>query len=175
MRRRWVRVLPWVAPVAVSALVLVQAVWQPLVLQPGGSLERGLWVRVPGAIRVGDVVVLDTPAVGAAVLSSHGLPPRRRLVKEVAAVGPTSVGGGGRCVIDGRDLGPWDQVARTGRPVPGLAAGTDRRVIGAGSLWLTCRVGRDAGRPGAGVDSRVFGAVPASAVRGPYRLLWSWE
>lgn len=159
--RRWV----WLAPIVL--LFAVQWAWAPVVLQPSGSVERGLWVRGFGPVERGDLVLVDTPASVRDLLDRHGQLGRTRLLKPVVAVGGMAV----RCDDSGLDV---DGVRRAstlrstsqGEWMPVFAFD---RELGVGEAWLLAE-----GSP-TSVDSRCFGPVDLSVARGPYRLWWSWD
>ena len=156
---------PWSVPVLL--LFAVQWAWTPVVLQPSGSVERGLWAGGFGPVGRGDLVLVRTPASVRSLLSRHGQSGRAWLLKPVVAVsGQTVRCGEAGLWIDGVHRATTLRFTSQGERMPVLRF--DRELV-AGEAWLLAE-----GAP-TSVDSRCFGPVDLDEARGPYRLWWSWD
>lgn len=151
--------------VLLGVVLVVQAVWTPVVLQLSGSVERGVWVRLPRAVTVGDHVFFAAPESVRDTLTDHGYPADTRLFKPVMA-GPGAVvtTTDGECRVDGVVGGEMDRVTSQGHALPRVEFDGE---LAPGQWWVLSE------KP-ASVDSRCFGPLSESEAKGPYVLLWSW-
>ena len=141
-------------------------VWPDVALvNESASLPRGLYVRQPGAkLEQGAVTAVEQPRAARAYLAGLGAPPDMMLIKRVAAQGGDPV-----CRDHDRIRLPA-QVATVAR--------TDRRGATL-PVWSACRrLSPDEvfllGDTETSFDSRYFGPVRRSDLRGVYRLVLTW-
>lgn len=143
-----------------------------VVYNPTDSVPRG-WYRVSSidnvtSLHVGSIVLARLPAGVAAFAGQRGyLPNGVPILKRVGAVAPQAVCVRGRTVlVDG-------EVVATARTHDGahrpLQTWTQCRSLAEGELFLLSRMNP------ASFDSRYFGPIPASAVLGVARPLWTWS
>lgn len=154
-----------VMPVAIRDRVLV-------VYNPSDSLPHG-WYRIgslgsTASLHVGSIVLARLPADVAAFAARRGyLPSGVPILKRIGALAPQSV-----CICDQRVHVDGNVVAsaRTddGAHRP-LRAWSQCRLLEVGELFLLGDTNP------ASFDSRYFGPVPASAVLGVARPLWTWS
>ncbi len=169
MTRRQRRLLTAVG----SALLMIAAtafapwpVW--LFYNPSDSALHGWYVQHPlRAIRPGTPVFAQLPADVAQFAHQRGyLPQHLPILKRVGAVGGQHV-----CVrrglvhIDGRAIALTRARDGAGRP---LAAWNGCRMLAPGEVFLF------AAGSAASFDSRYFGPVGISALRGEAVRLWTW-
>jgi conjugative transfer signal peptidase TraF len=141
------------------------------VYNPTDSLPRGwYWVSSidnAASLHVGSIVLARLPAGVAAFAGQRGyLPSGVPILKFVGALAPQAVCVRGQTVlIDG-------EVVATARTHDGaqrpLQTWTQCRSLAEGELFLLSRTNP------ASFDSRYFGPIPASAVLGVARPLWTW-
>lgn len=169
MTRRQRRLLT----VAASALLLIAAAafapWpERLFYNPSDSAPHGWYVQHPlRAIRPGTPVFAQLPVAVAQFAHQRGYLPRHLpILKRVGAVGGQHV-----CVrrglvyIDGRAIALTR--ARDGARRP-LAAWDGCRMLAPGEVFLF------AASSAASFDSRYFGPVGVTALRGEAMPLWTW-
>jgi conjugative transfer signal peptidase TraF len=139
---------------------------------PTDSVPLG-WYRVGSvddvtSLHVGSIVLARLPADVAAFAGQRGyLPNSVPILKRVGAIAPQTVCVRGRTVlVDG-------EVVATARTHDGahrpLQTWTQCRSLSEGELFLLSRMNP------ASFDSRYFGPIPASAVLGVARPLWTWR
>lgn len=161
LRLRWLLVL---SPLIV--LLVAQAIWSPVVIQVSGSVERGVWVRWLGPIETGDHVYFVAPESVAPVLADHGYAPSTRLFKPVLGVGGDVVSTAGpECRVNHHATGPMDRVTSLGEPLPRFDFNDTLKT---NELWVISSLPTS-------LDSRCFGPLNSTQVRGPYVLVWSWD
>lgn len=156
---------PAVMPVATRDRVFV-------VYNPSDSVPRG-WYRIgrmesAASLQVGSIVLARLPAGVAAFAAQRGyLPIGVPILKRIGALAPQSV-----CVrkqlvhIDGAVVASVRTRDGAHRP---LRAWSQCRPLEVGELFLLGDTNP------ASLDSRYFGPVPASAVLGVARPLWTWS
>jgi conjugative transfer signal peptidase TraF len=147
------------------------AVFRPavrIVYNASSSAPLG-WYRIQRAasLRVDDYVLATLPAAAAALAAQRGyLPAGLPIVKRVGAVAGQHVCvRAGALMIDGRPAGRILASDRRGRP---LIAWQHCRSLAGGELFLLSTTNL------ASFDSRYFGPIPVSAVRGRAMPLWTW-
>jgi type IV secretory pathway protease TraF len=129
------------------------------------SLPRGLYVRQPGArLERGAVTAVEQPQAARAYLAELGAPPDMLLIKRVAAQG-------GDRVCRDRD--------RIRLPAQVAAVALNDRRGATLPVWSACRrLSPDEvfllGDTDTSFDSRYFGPVRRSDLRGAYRLVLTW-
>jgi conjugative transfer signal peptidase TraF len=155
------------ATVLVSALACLAGAhllwnWTP-------SLPLGLyWVspRGLGGVKVGALVAFPVPAhVRALVLERRYLPPGALLVKPVVATAADRVcTEGGELTVNGAPLGAVATEDTRGRPLP-----HDERCgrLPEGEVFVASHFATS-------FDSRTFGPVPLSDIRGTVTPLWTY-
>lgn len=139
---------------------------------PTDSVPPG-WYRVGSidnvtSLHVGSIVLARLPADVAAFAGQRGyLPNGVPILKRVGAVAPQAVCVRGQTVLIG------GEVVATARTHDGahrpLQTWTQCRSLAEGELFLLSRMNP------ASFDSRYFGPIPASAVLGVARPLWTWS
>ena len=143
-----------------------------IVYNPSDSVPRGWYVveqiKDAGSLHVGSVVLARLPVDVAQLAAQRGyLPDGVPILKRIGAVESQSV-----CVraqllyIDG--IGAASALTHDGAHRP-LRAWPQCRCLAVGELFLL-----SATNP-ASFDSRYFGPIPASAVFGVARPLWTWR
>lgn len=161
------------AAMAVGACSALAAAGHPksapqLIWNTTASAPEGLYALRPGGRPgVGDWVAAAPPPKLAAWLDARGyLPAGALLIKQVAATAPSLVcRGSGSISIDGRARARAVAADRRGRALPSWRG--CRRLAG-GELFLL--------NPAEGsLDSRYFGPLPSSAIRGRVTPLLLWE
>ncbi|HSV83730.1 MAG TPA: conjugative transfer signal peptidase TraF [Ramlibacter sp.] len=154
------------------AVAAAPAVFRPdvrLVYNASSSAPQGLYrVQSVASPNVGDYVLATLPADAAALAAQRGyLPTGLPILKRVGAVAGQHVcARGNALLIDGEPSGRILRSDRQGRPLP---AWRHCRYLAGGELFLL-----SATNP-ASFDSRYFGPVPASSVRGQAVPLWTWS
>jgi conjugative transfer signal peptidase TraF len=143
-----------------------------VVYNPTDSVPRG-WYRVgsidnAASLHVGSIVLARLPGDAASFAGQRGyLPNGMPILKRVGAVAPQAV-----CVREQTVLVDGEEVA-TARTYDGahrpLRTWTQCRSLAEGELFLLSRTNA------ASFDSRYFGPIPASAVLGVARPLWTWS
>lgn len=143
-----------------------------VVYNPTDSAPRGwYWVGSIGnvaSLHVGSIVLARLPADVALFTGQRGyLPNGVPILKHVGAVAPQAVCvRGGTVLVDG-------EVVATARTHDGayrpLQTWTQCRSLSEGELFLLSSMNP------ASFDSRYFGPIPASAVLGVARPLWTWR
>jgi type IV secretory pathway protease TraF len=151
-----------VATVAGAGLLSGRA--PPLLINESASVPRGVYLRTDLPIAAGRLVTLTPPPPARAYLATLGAGPEARLLKRVAATeGDVACSGGGRLT--------W----RRGQAV---ALTTDRRgtrlPVWRGCRRLACGEVLVIGDTATSFDSRYFGPVRSSEIRGVYREVWRW-
>lgn len=129
------------------------------------SLPRGLYVRRFGEdIRRGGTAAAEQPAMARPYLESLGAPEDMLLLKRVAAVGGDRV-----CRASDRVVTPTGDVRVLAQDRRGsaLAAWTDCRRLEADEVFLL-------GDAAESFDSRYFGPVNRSELRGVFRAVATW-
>jgi conjugative transfer signal peptidase TraF len=133
------------------------------------SLPLGLYWVSPGGpqnAKVGALVAFPVPAhVRALVLARRYLPPGALLVKPVVATSADRVcTAGGELTVNGTLLGGVATADTEGRPLP-----HDERCgrLPEGEIFVASHVATS-------FDSRTFGPVPLSAIRGTVTPLWTY-
>jgi len=153
------------------AAAAAPAVFRPdvrLVYNASSSAPLGLYsVQSAPSPMVGDYVLATLPTGAAALSAQRGyLPAGLPILKRVGAVAGQHVCARGEALmIDGTLSGRILRGDRQGRP---LSAWRHCRSLADGELFLL-----SATNP-ASFDSRYFGPVPASSVRGRAVPLWTW-
>jgi conjugative transfer signal peptidase TraF len=155
-----------------GVVAMLEATWfkpaTQVVFNPTDSAPRGWYLVTPAThFRVGDYVVTRIPENAALLAATRGyLPMSVSLLKRVRAVGGTRVCGcdGAVYVADEPVVRALD-VDRLGRPLTGWQ---ECRVLASDELFLL--------HPGniASFDSRYFGPVKTTDVRGRATPLWTW-
>ena len=158
----WVLPLAGLAAVATATLARGDEPW--LLVNESRSLPRGLYLRASGPIAVGTTVTVRPPAPARRYLTQLGAPADARLLKRVVA-------GAGAQVCDraGRLAWPGGSAPRRilDRRGARLPAWRDCRRLAADELLVI-------GDTALSFDSRYFGPVRRSAVRGPYKEVLRW-
>ena len=133
------------------------------------SLPLGLYWLSPGyrrQVRVGTLVAFPVPAqVRALVTERKYLPPGALLVKPVVAAAADSVcTDGGTLTVNGAPLGAIRTADTRGRPLP-----RDERCgpLPQGQVFVASHLPTS-------FDSRTFGPVPLSDLRGTVTPLWTY-
>jgi conjugative transfer signal peptidase TraF len=150
--------------------ITVSALVKPdirLVYNPTESAPRGWYVVHPAVqLEVGDYVVAQLPRdIGAFAAKRHYLPPHVPVLKRIAATAGQRV-----CVRDGAVLIDGAAVATTltlDAKRRSLIAWPHCRKLESGEIFLL-----NANRPSS-FDSRYFGPLDVSFVRGRANLLWT--
>ncbi|MBI5277767.1 MAG: conjugative transfer signal peptidase TraF [Burkholderiales bacterium] len=128
------------------------------------------WYRIQSVTspKVGDYVLATLPRGAAALAAQRDyLPAGLPILKRVSAVAGQHVCARGEALmIDGTPNGRILRSDRQGRPLP---TWRHCRSLAGGELFLL-----SATNP-ASFDSRYFGPVPASSVRGQAVPLWTWR
>lgn len=130
-----------------------------LIWNASASAPIGLYRLHPGTRpKVGQLVaIMPPPALARFMAERHYLPEATPLLKYVAALpGQRVCRHAARVTIDGRQVATALPHDRHGRPLPGWRG---CRIIGAGALFLL-------NAPADSFDSRYFGALPTSRLRG---------
>lgn len=163
-RRGWAAIL--VAVGGVPLLPMAAGAMPTLALvNETRSLPRGLYVRRFGEdIRRGGTIAAEQPAASRSYLESLGAPADMLLLKRVAAVGGDLV-----CRKGDRVITPTGAVGVLARDRRGstLAAWTDCRHLDAGEVFLL-------GDAAESFDSRYFGPVDRSQLRGVFTAATTW-
>jgi conjugative transfer signal peptidase TraF len=131
------------------------------------SLPLGLyWVSDSGRVNVGALVAFPVPSrVRALVLERRYLPPGALLVKPVVATSDDRVcTDGGTLTVNGAPLGAIATEDTRGRPLP-----HDERCgpVPEGDVFVASHFATS-------FDSRTFGPVPLSDLRGTVTPLWTY-
>jgi len=134
------------------------------VVNESASLPRGVYLRAGGAVATGSIVTVRPPPAARTYLDGLGAPSDVRLLKRVAAVA-----GDGACRAPGAVLVAGRRLAVRERDRRGAALPAWRgcRTLGADEVFV-------AGDTSTSFDSRYFGPVRRTAVRGPYRPVLTW-
>lgn len=155
------------ASVAVVALTASVKFPTKLIWNASASVPIGLYaVRPPGALRVGELVVVTPPEPLASFLADRDyLPEGVPLLKHILALPRQTVCRiGASITIDGEPVGRALARDRCGRPLP---AWRGCRAIRDGEVFLMNR------RPADSLDGRYFGPLPAAAITGRADPLWT--
>lgn len=128
------------------------------------SLPKGLYLRAPSALRVGEIVALPPPANARAYLANLGFPPRVLLLKRIAALEGEVVCAENGALVTPRAIKPVRGKDRQGRALPRWQ-GCER--LAPGEIFLL-------GDTDESFDSRYFGPVRTSDLRGAFRGLFLW-
>ncbi|MBI5162430.1 MAG: conjugative transfer signal peptidase TraF [Magnetospirillum sp.] len=138
-----------------------------LVWNATASAPLGLYYRVSGPVRRGDLVLAWPPAEAAHLATERGyLPAGVPLIKRVAALAGDEICGLGAAVtINGHVAAERLAADARGRTLP---AWQGCRRLGAGEVFLLMK-----GVSGS-FDGRYFGPVPADTVIGRLVALWTW-
>lgn len=164
------RVLTALATVVLSALAVLPLVtrFDPrLIYNPTASAPRGWYtVRPIHRARIGDFVIVHLPKTIASLADSRGyLPSNVPLLKRVGAIaGQWVCETSGVLRIDGAVVAKIRAADHAGRRL---------------TSWSGCRVLRDdelflLSMSSSSFDSRYFGPLPLSALRGAAIPLWVW-
>ncbi|HSV82687.1 MAG TPA: conjugative transfer signal peptidase TraF [Ramlibacter sp.] len=140
-----------------------------LVYNASSSAPLGLYgVQSAQSPKIGDYVLATLPTDAAALAARRGyLPAGLPIVKRVGAVAGQHVcARGDALMLDGTPSGRILRSDQQGRALP---AWRHCRSLAAGEIFLL-----SATNP-ASFDSRYFGPVPASSVRGRAVPLWTWS
>lgn len=140
-----------------------------LVYNASSSAPLGLYrVQSAPSPKVGDYVLATLPTGVAALSAQRGyLPAGLPILKRVGAVADQHVCVQGEALmIDGTPSGRILRSDRQGRPLP---AWRHCRSLAGGEIFLLSATNA------ASFDSRYFGPVPASSVRGQVVPLWTWS
>lgn len=140
-----------------------------LLYNPTDSAPRGwYWLRPDTAFSVGDEVLVVLPApIAKLAADRHYLPTGVPLLKRVGAHGGQQVCLHDRVIrIDGDAVAIALSHDTTGRPLP---LWTQCRSLSSDELFLLNPAKK------ASFDSRYFGPVVVSSVRGRAIPLWTWE
>jgi conjugative transfer signal peptidase TraF len=157
------------APLAVTALlsVLAAAVASHLVWNWTPSLPLGLYWLSPGRLaRVGALVAFPVPSqVRELVLERNYLPPRALLIKPVVALASDNVcTRGGTLLVNGAVMGALPTEDSAKRPLPHAI---DCGALAEGLVFVASRYAKS-------FDSRTFGPVSVSNIRGTVTPLWTY-
>jgi conjugative transfer signal peptidase TraF len=154
-----------------TAAAALPAVWRPdvrLVYNASASAPLGWYLIRPATTpRVGDYVLATLPTAAAALAAKRGyLPAGVPILKQVGAVAGQHVCiTGDALLIDGNPFGRLRRSDSNGRQ---LTAWPQCRRLVNGELMLLSTTNP------ASFDSRYFGPIVASAVRGRAVPLWTW-
>lgn len=146
----------WAAPRLIGEVFLINVT---------PSVPTGLYVRDFGAtITRNAIVAVDQPLAAQQVLAPLGYPTDAALMKEVAGLSGDAVCADGETVtIAGHSfLAPLASLLTQGIP-----AWNECRALRSDELFLL-------GAGAASIDSRSFGPVPTSSVRGVYHRVLTW-
>lgn len=163
-RREWIVSTALAALAAGSSLAVHPA--PRLIWNASASVPIGLYVvRAAGALRVGELVVIEPPRALAGYLSLRGyLPLGAPLLKHILALPGQRVCRTGLAIsVDGVAMGRALARDRFGRTLP-VWRGCVR--IRAGQVFVMNR------RPPDSLDGRYFGALPAMTIIGRVDPLW---
>ena len=146
----------WVAPRLIGEVFLINVT---------PSIPTGLYVRDFGAAITRDAIVaVDQPQAAQQILAPLGYPTSAALIKEVAGLSGDAVCADDQAVT----------IAGHAFPAPvaslltqGILAWTECRALRSDELFLL-------GAGAASFDSRSFGPVTTSSVRGVYRRVLTW-
>lgn len=155
------------AALALSTLIAASAAASratPLLINESSSLPRGVYVLWPDEVERGSTVALPQPVAARAYLSGLGMPSQVLLIKRVAAMGGDSVCSDGQRLISPQGVRAVQARDRQGAALPRWSG---CRRLQAHELFL---LGDTAGS----FDSRYFGPVDRSRVRGVYREVMTW-
>jgi len=140
-----------------------------VVYNPSASAPLGWYsVDADASPRVGDYVLAALPADAATLADQRGyLPKQVPVLKQVRALaGQAACVRGDAVLVDGQRIGSILHADRRGRPLP---AWHDCRRLADGELFLFGAANA------ASFDSRYFGPVKVSDVRGIAVPLWTWS
>lgn len=140
-----------------------------IVYNPSASAPLGWYsVHADASPQVGDYVLAALPPDAATLADQRGyLPKQVPVLKQVRAVaGQSACVRGAAVLVDGRRIGSVLSADRRGRPLP---AWHDCRRLADGELFLY------GAASAASFDSRYFGPVQVSDVRGIAVPLWTWS
>jgi conjugative transfer signal peptidase TraF len=160
----------WVLAGTVAAAL--PAVWQPdvrLVYNASASAPLGWYLIRPATTpTVGDYVLATLPTTAAVLAAERGyLPAGVPILKQVGAVtGQHVCVTGDAVLVDGAQFGRLRRSDSRGRPLTGWL---QCRRLANGELMLLSTTNP------ASFDSRYFGPIVASAVRGKAMPLWTWS
>jgi len=138
-----------------------------LIWNVSASVPIGLYaVRPTGALRVTELVVVAPPKPLASFLSDRGyLPKGVPLLKRILALpGQTVCRADRTIIVDGLVMGDALERDRQGRPLP---VWQGCRAVAPGEVFLMNWDVADS------LDSRYFGALPASSIVGRAAPLWT--
>ncbi len=169
MSKHRIRILN-AAALAVTVIVFASVVQMPyyLLYNPSESAPRGWYGVMPiGNVRVDDLVVVDLPEpVSQFAAERRYLPRTVPLLKPVAAVSGMSVcEANGALSINGVGVARASHRDGVGRV---LAPWSDCRSLADDEVFLLSH------HSDASFDSRYFGPVNRSAIRGRAIPLWTW-
>jgi conjugative transfer signal peptidase TraF len=155
-----------------TAAAAAPAVWRPdvrLVYNASASAPRGWYLIRPATTpNVGDYVLATLPLAAAALAAKRGyLPAGVPILKQVGAVAGQHVCiTGDALLIDGNPFGRLRRSDSNGRQLTGWP---QCRRLAKGELMLLSTTNP------ASFDSRYFGPIVASAVRGRAVPFWTWS
>lgn len=128
------------------------------------SLPKGLYLRRPSNLSVGEIVALPPPASARAYLASLRFPPSILLLKRIAAVEGEMVCAANGALVTPRAVKPLRAKDRRGRALPHWEGCTR---LAAGEVFLL-------GDTDESFDSRYFGPVRTSDLRGAFQGPLPW-
>jgi conjugative transfer signal peptidase TraF len=175
MSRRWLLACMGIGLAALCAPAVMTMLAHErvfVVYNPTDSVPSG-WYQVSSinnaaSLQVGSIVLVRLPAGVASFAGQRGyLPNGIPILKRVGAVAPQSVCVRGQTVlVDGEMVATAQTHDGAHRP---LQTWTQCRSLAEGELFLLSR------KNPASFDSRYFGPIPASALLGVARPLWTWS
>jgi len=159
--------------VVFGVIAMLGAAWfKPaiqLVFNPSDSAPRGWYLVTPAAcFRVGDYVMAQIPRAAASLAAARGyLPLTVPLLKRVGAVAGVRVCAcNGVVYVDGMAVARTLDVDGSGRTMTGWQ---ECRALASDELFLLNPSNK------ASFDSRYFGPVKTTEVRGRATPLWTWS
>jgi conjugative transfer signal peptidase TraF len=170
--RRFVRLFATL--VLVTAAAVAVAAWLGLSWNATSSYPRGLWRVAAAGWERGDIVLIDAPVgdpdfAGARTrgylrggFSRSGCAP---LLKRVVAVAGDHVALNGRVFVNGRPL-PNSKIRSTDSAGQVIPRSAQSGCVPPGCVWVLSE------HSALSFDSRYFGALPATSIRGRAELLW---
>ena len=170
----WKRITAWSA---VCATLAAAGAWSAGIrVNRTSSFPRGIYHLSKGPWTRGDLVLVDVPTDRAifkvaetrgylfASLGTSGVVP---LLKKVVAIEGDKVAVGAEVTVNGRELANSGVRAKdsAGRPLAPAIGGA----VPSGQVWVM------SDENPLSFDSRYFGPLPASLIRGRMTPLWTWR